>query len=69
MSFVEQMKMERERQKKLEGEEEIRRLGKEVALKAQPMPWFDQPLVPRKSKKPQTVPKEPRFHIHRLREP
>ncbi|XP_064979855.1 microtubule-destabilizing protein 60-like [Musa acuminata AAA Group] len=63
MSFVQQMKMERERQKKVEEEEEEkRRLGKELVLKAQqPMPCFDQPSVPRKSTKPQTVPKEPRF--------
>ncbi|RWW29765.1 hypothetical protein GW17_00005700 [Ensete ventricosum] len=59
MSFVEQMKTERERQKKLEEGEEIRRVGKELVLKAQPMPCFGQPSVPRKSTKPQTVPKIP----------
>ncbi|XP_065045574.1 microtubule-destabilizing protein 60-like [Musa acuminata AAA Group] len=69
MSFVEQIKLDRERQQKLEEEEEIRRLRKELVPKAQPMPYFDRPFIPRKSAKPQTVPKEPRFHIHHLKEP
>ncbi|CAL9123792.1 unnamed protein product [Musa textilis] len=48
MSFVEQIKLERERQQKLEEEEEIRRLRKELVPKAQPMPYFDRPFIPRK---------------------
>ena len=32
----------------LEEEEEIRRLGKELVLRAQPMPYFDRPFVPKK---------------------
>ncbi|URE11851.1 Targeting protein for Xklp2 (TPX2) [Musa troglodytarum] len=71
MSFVEQIKLERERQKKLEEEEEIRRLRKELVPKAQPMPYFDRPFIPRKSAKPQTLPKEPRLllHVHHPKEP
>lgn len=32
----------------LEEEEEIRRLKKELVPKAQPMPYFDRPFVPKK---------------------
>uniref|UniRef100_A0A7N0V2E7 TPX2 C-terminal domain-containing protein n=1 Tax=Kalanchoe fedtschenkoi TaxID=63787 RepID=A0A7N0V2E7_KALFE len=63
MSLIEQYKMERERQQKLAEEEEIRRLRKELVPKAQPMPYFDRPFVPRRSEKSPTVPKEPKFHI------
>ncbi|RRT57021.1 hypothetical protein BHM03_00045205, partial [Ensete ventricosum] len=48
LSFVEQIKLERERQQKLEEEEEIRRLRKELVPRAQPMPYFDRPFIPRK---------------------
>ncbi|KAG5621548.1 hypothetical protein H5410_006766 [Solanum commersonii] len=44
-------------------EEEIRRLRKELVPKAQPMPYFDRPFVPRRSTKDPTVPREPKFHI------
>ncbi|KAG1366791.1 Protein TPX2 [Cocos nucifera] len=64
MNFAEQLRLERERQQKLEEEEEIRRLRKELVPKAQPMPYFDRPFIPKKSARPPTVPKEPRFHIH-----
>lgn len=60
-SFIEQFKMERERQQKLEEEEEIRRLRKELVPKAQPMPYFDRPFIPRRSRKPPTIPREPKF--------
>ncbi|KAL9230909.1 hypothetical protein vseg_006200 [Gypsophila vaccaria] len=63
MTLIEQYKMERERQLKLEEEEEIRRLRKELVPKAQPMPYFDRPFVPRRSVKQPTVPKEPKFHF------
>ncbi|CAA0820279.1 TPX2 (targeting protein for Xklp2) protein family [Striga hermonthica] len=63
MNFIEQYKMERERQQRLEEEEEIRRLRKELVPKAQPMPYFDRPFVPRRSEKHPTIPKEPKFHI------
>ncbi|XP_061947467.1 microtubule-destabilizing protein 60 [Populus nigra] len=63
MSLIEQYKMERERQRKLAEEEEIRRLRKELVPKAQPMPYFDRPFIPRRSMKHPTVPREPRFHI------
>ncbi|WOL15456.1 targeting protein for Xklp2-A-like [Canna indica] len=48
LSFIEQIKIERERQQKLEEEEEIRRLRRELVPKAQPMPYFDRPFIPRK---------------------
>ncbi|XP_019428103.1 PREDICTED: protein WVD2-like 4 isoform X2 [Lupinus angustifolius] len=63
LSMMEQYRLERERQQKLEEEEEIKRLRKELVPKAQPMPYFDRPFVPRRSMKHPTVPKEPRFHM------
>ncbi|CAL0317171.1 unnamed protein product [Lupinus luteus] len=63
MSLMEQYRLEREKQQKLEEDEEIRRLRKELVPKAQPMPYFDRPFVPRRSMKHPTIPKEPRFHI------
>ncbi|CAL9174850.1 unnamed protein product [Musa hybrid cultivar] len=63
INFAEQLRSEREMQQKLEEEEEIRRLRRELVPKAQPMPYFDRPFVPKKSERPQTIPKEPRFHI------
>ncbi|KAJ4707345.1 TPX2 protein family [Melia azedarach] len=47
ISLIEQYKMERERQQKLQEEEEIRRLRRELVPKAQPMPYFDRPFIPR----------------------
>ncbi|KAK6129191.1 hypothetical protein DH2020_037070 [Rehmannia glutinosa] len=44
-------------------EEEIRRLRKELVPKAQPLPYFDRPFIPRRSMKQPTIPKEPKFHI------
>ncbi|OAY60242.1 uncharacterized protein LOC110622571 [Manihot esculenta] len=63
LSLIEQYKMERERQRKMEEEEEVRRLRKELVPKAQPMPYFDRPFIPRRSMKHPTVPREPKFHI------
>lgn len=63
MSLIEQYRMEMERQQKLEEEEEIRRLRKELVPRAQPMPYFDRPFIPRRSEKQPTIPKEPRFHL------
>ncbi|XP_010317121.1 microtubule-destabilizing protein 60-like isoform X1 [Solanum lycopersicum] len=63
MSLIEQYKMERGRMQKMAEEEEIRRLRKELVPKAQPMPYFDRPFVPRRSTKDPTVPREPKFHI------
>ncbi|KAH0895798.1 hypothetical protein HID58_045366 [Brassica napus] len=63
MSFIEQYKMEREREQKLAEEEEIRRLRKELVPKAQPMPYFDRPFIPRRSNKHPTAPRDPKFHI------
>ncbi|GMI68480.1 hypothetical protein like AT5G15510 [Hibiscus trionum] len=63
MSLIEQYKMERERQQKMAEEEEIKRLRKELIPKAQPMPYFDRPFIPRRSSKNPTMPREPKFHI------
>ncbi|PNY08401.1 TPX2 (targeting protein for Xklp2) family protein [Trifolium pratense] len=63
LSLIEQQKMEMERQKMLAEEEEIRRLRKELIPKAQPMPYFDKPFIPRRSMKQLTIPEEPKFHI------
>ncbi|XP_058179776.1 microtubule-destabilizing protein 60-like [Rhododendron vialii] len=63
MSIIEQYKMEKERQQKLAEEEEIRRLRKELVPRAQPMPYFDRPFVPRRSVKHPTLPREPKFHL------
>ncbi|CAL5185966.1 unnamed protein product [Lathyrus oleraceus] len=63
LSLIEQQKMEMERQQKLAEEEEIRRLRKELIPKAQPMPYFDRPFIPRRSMKHPTIPREPKFHI------
>ncbi|XWS30184.1 hypothetical protein CRYUN_Cryun24cG0095700 [Craigia yunnanensis] len=43
--------------------EKIKRLRKELIPKAQPMPYFDRPFIPRRSLKHSTIPKEPKFHI------
>ncbi|OMO73256.1 TPX2 protein family [Corchorus capsularis] len=63
MSLMEQYKMERERQQKMAEEEEIKRLRKELVPKAQPMPYFDRPFIPRRSSKHPTIPREPKFHM------
>ncbi|MCD7469323.1 hypothetical protein HAX54_008261 [Datura stramonium] len=63
LSYIEQYKMERERLQKMAEEEEIRRLRKELVPKAQPMPYFDRPFIPRRSAKNPTMPREPKFHI------
>ncbi|KAL5987636.1 hypothetical protein ACLOJK_035386 [Asimina triloba] len=63
LSLMEQYKIEKERQLKMEEEEEIRRLRKELVPRAQPMPYFDRPFIPKRSMKHPTIPKEPKFHI------
>ncbi|AAG51320.1 hypothetical protein; 557-2776 [Arabidopsis thaliana] len=63
INLVEQYKTERERQQKLAEEEEIRRLRKELVPKAQPMPYFDRPFIPKRSNKHPTVPRDPKFNI------
>ncbi|KGN52502.1 uncharacterized protein LOC101204950 [Cucumis sativus] len=63
LSVIEQYKMEREKQEKMAEEEELKRLRKELVPKAQPMPYFDRPFIPRRSGKLPTIPKEPKFHI------
>ncbi|XP_059670458.1 microtubule-destabilizing protein 60-like [Cornus florida] len=63
MSLIEQYRLEMERQQKLAEEEEIRRLRKELIPRAQPMPYFDRPFIPRRSQKNPTMPREPKFHV------
>lgn len=46
--FAEQLRLERERQQKLEEEEMIKQLRKELVPKAQPMPYFDRPFIPKR---------------------
>jgi hypothetical protein len=46
--YAEQLRLEREQQEKLEEEEMIRQLRKELVPKAQPMPYFDRPFVPKR---------------------
>ncbi|CAN1311103.1 Microtubule-destabilizing protein 60 [Linum perenne] len=48
LSLYEKYKMERERLQKLAEEEEVRRLRKELIPKAQPLPYFDRPFIPRR---------------------
>ncbi|XP_072979848.1 microtubule-destabilizing protein 60 isoform X1 [Typha angustifolia] len=67
INFAEQLRLERERQQKLEEEEEIKRLRRELVPKAQPMPYFDRPFIPKRSTRPRTVPKEPRFHPREMK--
>ncbi|KAL3526572.1 hypothetical protein ACH5RR_011228 [Cinchona calisaya] len=63
LSLIEQFKMERERQQKLAEEEELRRIRKELIPKAQPMPYFDRPFIPRRSMRNPTIPREPKFRV------
>ncbi|CAN0924067.1 Microtubule-destabilizing protein 60 [Linum grandiflorum] len=63
LTLIEEYKMERERLQKLAEEEELRRLKKELVPKAQPMPYFDRPFMPRRSMKQPTVPKQPKFRL------
>ncbi|GAB2287724.1 hypothetical protein Dimus_022086 [Dionaea muscipula] len=63
LTLIEEYKMEREKQQKLAEEEEIRRLRKILIPKAQPMPYFDRPFVPRRSMKNPTIPREPKLHV------
>ncbi|PNT62464.1 targeting protein for Xklp2 isoform X2 [Brachypodium distachyon] len=60
--FLEKLELEKERQQKMDEEVEIKQLRKEQVPKAHPMPDFSKPFLPKRSVKPQTVPREPRFH-------
>ncbi|PUZ42216.1 hypothetical protein GQ55_9G566500 [Panicum hallii var. hallii] len=62
--FAEQQRLEWERQQELEEQERIRQLRRtELIPKAQPMPYFDRPFIPKRSTKPATIPMEPKFHL------
>lgn len=58
----EQQRIEEERIQKLLEMEEIKRMRKEMVHHAQIMPFFGQPFTPRRSMRPPTIPKEPKFH-------
>ncbi|KAJ1265975.1 hypothetical protein BS78_08G115500 [Paspalum vaginatum] len=66
-SFMEEVKLKRERQQKLDEEIEIKQLRKEQVIRAHPMPDFTRPFAPKRSVKPQTIPREPRFHPRLMR--
>ncbi|XP_062202060.1 microtubule-destabilizing protein 60-like [Phragmites australis] len=61
-SFMEEVKLAKERQQKMDEEIDIKQLRKEQVPRAHPMPDFTRPIVPKRSEKPQTIPREPRFH-------
>ncbi|CAD6269707.1 unnamed protein product [Miscanthus lutarioriparius] len=61
-SFMEEVKLERERQQKLDEEIEIKQVPR-----AHPMPDFSKPFVPKRSVKLPTIPREPRFHSRLMR--
>ncbi|XP_072955821.1 microtubule-destabilizing protein 60-like [Typha angustifolia] len=67
ISLIEQCNKEKEMQQKMEEEEEIHRLRRELVPRAQPMPKFDRPFIPKMSSRPKTIPKEPRFQARLLR--
>lgn len=61
--FADQQRLEWERQQELEEQERIKQLRRtELIPKAQPMPYFDRPFIPKRSSKPATIPVEPKFH-------
>lgn len=65
--ILEQQRIEEERIQKLLEMEEIKRMRKEMVPRAQIMPFFGPPFTPRRSTRPLTIPKEPKFHIPRDR--
>ncbi|XP_072148561.1 uncharacterized protein [Setaria viridis] len=66
-SFMEEVKLERERQQRVDEEFEIKQLRKEQVPRAHPMPDFTRPFVPKRSVKPKTIPREPRFQPRLMR--
>ncbi|KAL6846987.1 hypothetical protein ACP4OV_022840 [Aristida adscensionis] len=68
LSFLEKVKLARERQQKLDEEIEIKQLRKEQVPRAHPMPDFTKPFVPKRSVKPQTIPREPKFQPRLMRQ-
>ncbi|CAL4898419.1 unnamed protein product [Urochloa decumbens] len=67
ISFMEEVKLERKRQQKVDEEIEIKQLRKQQVPRAHPMPDFTRPFQPKRSVKPQTIPREPRFHPRLMR--
>ncbi|CAN6301802.1 unnamed protein product [Urochloa humidicola] len=62
--FAEEQRLEWERQQELEEQERIRQLRRtDLIPKAQPMPYFERPFIPKRSTKPATIPIEPKFHL------
>ncbi|KAG6405867.1 hypothetical protein SASPL_133461 [Salvia splendens] len=46
-----------------DGKRETAEVMKKLVSKAQPMPYFDKPFVPRRSEKNPTIPKESKFNL------
>ncbi|RZC69366.1 hypothetical protein C5167_032562 [Papaver somniferum] len=51
LSLLAQHRMKKHRQQKLGEEEEVKRLRKELVPRAQPMPYFERPFIPKRSVK------------------
>uniref|UniRef100_A0A804LQX3 TPX2 C-terminal domain-containing protein n=1 Tax=Zea mays TaxID=4577 RepID=A0A804LQX3_MAIZE len=66
-SFMEQVRLERERQQKADEEIEIKYMRKQQVPRAHPMPDFSKPFVPKRSVKLPTIGREPRFHPRLMR--
>ncbi|CAL5092834.1 unnamed protein product [Urochloa decumbens] len=66
-NFMEEVKLERKRQQKVDEEIEIKQLRKQQVPRAHPMPDFTRPFMPKRSVKPQTIPREPKFHPRLMR--
>lgn len=65
----EMMRQEEEMRRKVAEEEEVRRLRREMVPRAQLMPYFDRPFMPRRSSKKLTVPREPKFLLKQHKRP
>ncbi|KAM0957581.1 hypothetical protein ACFX13_026304 [Malus domestica] len=63
LSILEHQRKQEERLQKMIEEEEIRLLRKEMVPRAQLMPFFDRPFIPRRSSRPLTIPREPSFRM------
>ncbi|KAJ7523393.1 hypothetical protein O6H91_18G049800 [Diphasiastrum complanatum] len=61
ISLMEQQRQERERLKQIAEQEEVKRLRREMVPRAQLMPYFDRPFMPKRSSKRLTIPKGPSF--------
>ncbi|XP_020600035.1 protein TPX2 [Phalaenopsis equestris] len=63
ISSLEILRRFEEKIQKVIEEEEIKIMRKDMVPKAQLMPIFDRPFLPKRSRRPLTVPKEPNFRL------